>query len=167
MGWGSEPERGWSWGLSQRPPPTRPLPRMAIPWLDSRNPPILGRAWKETLSLLGLRWGAQRGWKTEPGTWEGCRWGWRWVTGARNRSIYSCCVSSCFFFSFFRFFFSKNVTMKIPKIKPLPGPQPFLPQAPPPKSGPVGGGKREKKKREKKPLFCFLFSQEAQESLRQ
>lgn len=30
-----------------------------------------------------------------------------------------------------------------------------------------GGGKGEKKKREKTPLFCFLFSQEAQESLRQ
>lgn len=30
-----------------------------------------------------------------------------------------------------------------------------------------GGRKGEKKKREKKPLFCFLFSQEAQESLRQ
>lgn len=30
-----------------------------------------------------------------------------------------------------------------------------------------GGEKGEKKKREKNPLFCFLFSQEAQESLRQ
>lgn len=27
-----------------------------------------------------------------------------------------------------------------------------------------GGEKGEKKKREKNPLFCFLFSQEAQES---
>lgn len=75
-----------------------------------------------------------------------------------------------FFFSFF-LFFSKNVTMKIPKIKPLPEPQPLLPQAPPPKSsllgGARGGGRGEKKKREKNPLFCFLFSQEAQESLRQ
>lgn len=52
--------------------------------------------------------------------------------------------------------------MKIPKIKPLPGPQPLLPQAPPPKSGLMdgagGGGRGEKKKREKKTLFCFLFS---------
>lgn len=71
------------------------------------------------------------------------------------------------FFFFFSFF--KNVTIKIPKIKSLPGPQPLVPQPPPPKRGPVGGGggKGAKKKREKKPLFCFLFSQEAQESLRQ
>lgn len=78
----------------------------------------------------------------------------------------------CFIlFFFFFFFFSKNVTMKIPKIKPLPGPQPLLSQAPPPKRGPVGGGggrcKEVKKKREKKTLSRFLFSQEAQESLRQ
>lgn len=70
---------------------------------------------------------------------------------------------------FFFFSFSKNVTIKIPKIKSLLGPPPLVPQPPPPKRGPVGGGggKEEKKKREKNPLFCFLFSQEAQESLRQ
>ena len=61
---------------------------------------------------------------------------------------------------FFVFFsFSKNVTIKIPKIKSLPGPQPLVPQPPPPKRGPwVGvGGKEEKKKREKKPTFLFSF----------
>lgn len=51
--------------------------------------------------------------------------------------------------------------MKIPKIKPLPEPQPLLPQAPPPKCAPwVGlgvGGKGEKKKREKNPTFLFSF----------
>lgn len=81
------------------------------------------------------------------------------------------CFILGFFFFFFFFPFFKNVTIKIRKIKSLPGPQPLIPQAPPPKRGPVGGGgggrKGEKKKREKKPLFCFLFSQEAQESLRQ
>lgn len=81
--------------------------------------------------------------------------GWTWTRGAGNRSVYSCCVSSFFFF----FSFSKNVTIKIPKIKSLPGPQPLVPQPPPPKKRPLGGGggKEEKKKREKKPTFLFSF----------
>lgn len=73
-----------------------------------------------------------------------------------------------FFFSSFFILFSKNVTIKIQKIKSLLGPQPLVPQPPCPKKGPMGGGrgKGEKKKRENPPLFCFLFSQEGQESLR-
>lgn len=71
------------------------------------------------------------------------------------------CFILFFFFPCFFFFFSKNVTMKIPKIKPLPEPQPLLPQAPPPKCGPVGwvggGGERGKKEKRKKPHFSVFF----------
>lgn len=64
-----------------------------------------------------------------------------------------------FYPGFFFFSFSKNVTIKIPKIKSLPGPPPLIPQPPPPKRGPMGGGggKEEKKEKRKKPTFLFSF----------
>lgn len=60
---------------------------------------------------------------------------------------------------FFFFYFSKNVTIKIPKIKSLPGPQPLVPQPPPPKKRPLGGGggERGKKEKRKKTHFSVFF----------
>lgn len=82
---------------------------MAIAWLDSRNPPNLGRAWKETLRLLGLRWRAHRGWKTEPGAWEGCGVGSEMDRGSREQEhLQLLCfilLLLLFFFPVFLFFF--------------------------------------------------------------
>lgn len=87
--------------------------------------------------------GEVKGSKGEPGMGGGC--------------IYSCCVS---FFFFLFCSFSKNVTIKIQKIKSLFWGLQFLaPQTPPPQKSPVGKGSREglKKEKRKKPHFSVFF----------
>lgn len=88
--------------------------------------------------------------------------------GREGEHLQLMCFTLFFFFLFVLFL--KTLQLKFKKIKSLfwgtsvPGsPYPTSTKRP---CGQGQGGKGEKKKREKTPLFCFLFSQEGQESLR-
>lgn len=141
---------GYSRQGSRDPPKIRTAQKAAhtCAWVPAKTPREAGR---ESLRLRDWVGDWERSLEEERGTRK----------GASTVAVFH------LFFSFFFCSFSKNVTIKIQKIKSLLGPEPLNPQPRPPPKGPMdgGGGKGEKKKRENSPLFHFLFSHEGQESL--